>query len=371
MAPRAPINGETLRWAMEAVGVGFDELARAVSVRAETVELWAQGRDSPTMRQLFLLADKLDRTPAFFFTPAPVESGAPALVDFRGRSQGELPSAVLREIRRAEDHRAALIQLLGKAETPLVLQDFAPLDVEMAAARMLKDLAGEQDLPFGKAAPETFNNIRALLEHRGVLVFQTTRIPLAAFRGLSLVHDLWPIIIVNGADAANGKVFTLFHELGHLSNRTSGVCLEVDDGAEEALANAFAAEVLMPRERVRQFIQEHGFATPAALARGFHVSEYAAAIRLRVLGRLSPEQLEDAREKAQADWERNRQSMAEKDGFVPSWQLRYRDLGPTYVGAVFEALNRGQIDHLDAAYMMNTRLPTVERMLAEHSRRGA
>ena len=43
-----------------------------------------------------------------------------------------------------------------------------------------------------------------------------------------------------------GRTFTLFHEVAHLINRTSGLCALREFVDEEAIANNFAANFLMP-----------------------------------------------------------------------------------------------------------------------------
>ena len=48
-----------------------------------------------------------------------------------------------------------------------------------------------------------------------------------------------------------GRTFTLFHEVAHLINRTSGLCALREFVDEEAIANNFAANFLMPESAVR------------------------------------------------------------------------------------------------------------------------
>ncbi len=76
-------------------------------------------------------------------------------------------------------------------------------------------------------------------------------------RGFSLYFDVVPVIVVNGADAARGGLFTLLHEYAHLLLHTGGLCDTVTDlGATtpdrrlEARCNAIAAAILMPAAAV-------------------------------------------------------------------------------------------------------------------------
>ena len=164
----------------------------------------------------------------------------------------------------------------------------------------------------------------------------------------------------------------MFHEVAHLINRTSGLCTLQDRVFEEALANNFAAEFLMPRDEfltlardyadVKAFIEE--------LAAHFRVSTLAVAVRLRRFGLIDDASLEEVRMASDDAWERARETTKKKSGFVPQWKLRYRDLGSTFIGVVAGALEDGRVDLVDATYLLNARLPTVEQMLQEYYRTG-
>ncbi len=169
-----------------------------------------------------------------------------------------------------------------------------------------------------------------------------------------------------------GRTFTLFHEVAHLINRTSGLCALRESVDEEAIANNFAANFLMPESAVRA--QLIGRAEPMAaaeqLARHFKVSTLAAAVRLRRLEIIDDHDLEAVRSASDDNWERAREAQKQKEGFVPPWRLRYRDLGPTYIGAVAHALEDRRVDLVDATYLLNARLPMVEQLLDEYYRTG-
>jgi Zn-dependent peptidase ImmA (M78 family) len=195
---------------------------------------------------------------------------------------------------------------------------------------------------------------------------------LDAFRGLSIHHDSLPIIVLNGADAASGRVFTLFHEVAHLANRTSGLCVLDEDVSEEAIANRFAANFLMPEVLVRQHLLDTRdvLQLAAHLAGALKVSPLAAGTRLRTLGVISEEDLAEIREQSAENWRDAREAQRSSDGFVPPWRLRYRDLGSNYIGAVAQALEDSRIDAVDATYLLNARWPMVEQLLEEYYRTG-
>lgn len=369
---RAPINGSTLQWAREVMHLEHDELARATGTSAERVADFESGAALPTLRQLEQLATKLDRTLAFFFIPPPIESDVPTTADFRGRRREPLPALLAREMRRTEQHRDTVLEFDGAPERPARLGRISWENIT-ARAQELRMLLGitEDFTPPESQQNQVLNLWRGLLEQHGYLVFQTTRVPLSVFRGLSIHHDDLPIILLNGADSANGKVFTLFHELAHLSNRTSGMCVLDDDVNEEAVANAFAANFLMPEARVRKtLVGVKGDAQDLAtkVARVFKVSYLAAGIRLRTLKLIRDEDLEVIWAQSDETWARSREEQKKQKGGPEPWRVRFRDLGAGYIGTVARALDEQRVDLLDATYLLNARVPMVRQMLDEYYR---
>lgn len=370
---RAPINPVALEWAREISHVTVNELAKALNVRPERIVEFEAGEAMPTFRQLTLMAAKLDRPMGFFFAPPPAEPDVPEAADFRGRGHDELPGDLAREMRRAEQHRGAMLDLAGSPgrhipEGAITWKTVGP------RAAALRSYFGLTDtfVPPESQNNQVFNFWRGLLEENGVLVFQTTKISLDTFRGLSVHHDDLPMILVNGADSPMGRTFTLFHEVAHLINRTSGLCALRESVNEEAIANNFAANFLMPEPAVRSQLDGPTEPELAAeqLARHFKVSMLAAAVRLRRLDIIDGDDLEAVRVDSDKAWRRVREAQRQSEGFVPPWRLRYRDLGPTYIGAVAHALEDRRVDLIDATYLLNARLPIVEQLLQEYYRTG-
>lgn len=370
---RAPIDGDTLQWARQLGRVERQDLATAVGVKPDRIDEFEAGTSSPTFRQLTLIASKLDRPLGFFFAPPPAQSDVPETADFRGQAHDELPADLAREMRRAEQHRDTMLELSGPPRHSL---DLSPLTWDSLAGGA-NSLRGRFGLTKTFVPPESQNNQvfnfwRGLLEENGILVFQTTKIALTTFRGLSIHHENLPVVLVNGADSAAGRTFTLFHEVAHLANRTSGLCNLKDTVNEEAIANSFAANFLMPEDAVKAKLKATDDPQMMAddLAAAFKVSSLAAAVRLRTLNIIDDKDLADIRQRSDESWNRVREAQRSSSGFVPPWRLRYRDLGSAYIGTVAQALEDRRVDMMDATYLLNARLPMVEQLLNEYYRTG-
>lgn len=369
---RAPINGSTLQWARETMHIERDELARAAGTSEERIFEFESGDARPTLRQLEGISKKLDRTLAFFFTEPPTKSDVPDTADFRAHNGGPIPPLLAREMRRAEQHRYTVIDLEGQPSPPDIIGPINWQNVE-AQANTMRGILGLTDAftPPENQENQVLNFWRGLLEYRGYLIFQTTRVDLDAFRGLSIQHDLLPIILLNGADSNNGKVFTLFHEVAHLANRTSGMCGLDETVNEEALANAFAANFLMPKSHVEEIaIRTKGtaFERAEAIAATCKVSVLAAGVRLRTLGLISDFELDSIRQESDNRWSKVRSDRKKQTGGPAAWRTRFRDLGSGYVGTVVRALEDERVDLLDASYLLNARVPMVRQMIEEYYR---
>lgn len=367
MPPRieVPAHPRSLASARAALHATFEDVARAAGTKPERVALWESGEAKPTLRQLQKAAKFLDRTVASLLIPPPEKSGVPSTPDFRGSTHSVSPK-LARELKRAERHRENFRALVGVPDRSVALRPFTWENYAEAAKAARASLEGD-----GGFTRRELNDWVHLLEAAGILVFQTTGIDLAEFRGASVYHESLPFIVLNGADSNPGRVFSLFHELGHLANRSSGMCLNREAEHEEVLCNRFSASFLAPVDRVDAIVSDYDRQLwVQRLAASCGISELAAAVRLRSLDHITQDEVDEVRRESDERWERARRAQRESDGFVPGWRLRLRDVGTPYAGAVIEAMNTQRISPMDAAYLLETRLPTVDRIADELRRQG-
>lgn len=369
---RAPINGATLTWARSVMHLDPQEVARAAGIPRERVLAFESEEENPTLKQLEKIAKRLDRTTAFFFTDPPESPDVPEAPDFRGRGAGPLPPLLVREMRRAEQHRDALLDLQGPPGRTARIEPITWETHPRRASELRMQLGVREEFMSTEIdRSRVLDFWRGRLEQHGYLVFQTTKISLKDFRGLSIHHDSLPVVVLNGSDSNSGKVFTLFHEVAHLANRTSGLCSLVDGVDEEAVANAFAACFLMPEEQVTALLHVID-GTPeelaAEVAERFKVSRLAAGVRLRTLGVIDEDGLAAVRVQSDSIWEKHRKEQKKKGGGPPFWRVRYRDLGSAYIGAVARAVEDARVDWMDASYLLDARIPTVRQMFDEYYR---
>lgn len=353
--PDAPVTPAVLRWAREDAGLTTADVARFASVRPAVAEAWEAGAAKPTLSQLRHLADAMRRPVAFFLTPAPPQEHAKLPPDFR--SYGGAPSPALRrEVRGAQERRAAYMELVGHDRDPWV----AVVPTNSSSIRNWLGVSTQEirQTPDAGAALKVW--IKAI-EQRGVLVFQMSRVDPAECRGFSLALRVCPVIVLNGADAPQARSFTLLHELAHLFDREGGMCLLQDDVDTERRCNRTAASVLLPEEVVSTEARSAGgLDLVDAVVRGFRVSPQVAVFRLRDLGLIDQEIVGPVLARAA---EAARRAAERKDPGGPARHvLLRRNLGDRYVAAVVDAMHAESISVTDAAYLLDARVGTVERL---------
>lgn len=363
--PKVPVTPSLLSWARELSGYSLTDIAKRVGVKDATrVAAWEAGDDQPTLAQVRKLAASYGRTPAFFFLKTPPPSDLPKEPDFRGLTvRGSLSPKLRREMRLAAERRASYIELHGADDFRLAELGVS-LDQPETAARVVRDALGVSIREQFEARDNSwaYSLWLSAIENSGVLVFQMSRVPLAETRGFSIFEPESPVIVLNGADVPQAKSFTLFHELGHLLESSGGICGWTDDAAERR-CNAFAADALMPGA---EFLHELGDRDPieaiSDLASRFRVSREAAAVRLKVLGRLEQQDLDRIRQET-ADWvAENRQRASDREGGPPHHLIHLRNLGQRYVEAVLDAYQDDRITFADAAFYLDAKVPTIQRM---------
>lgn len=105
--------------------------------------------------------------------------------------------------------------------------------------------------------------VTAIEHHFGVDVL-VEDFPKDTLIGAALTDPRFPFIFVNAAQSRQRALFSLAHELGHLLAGHSGEGVWdraksfAGSTAEERIANAFAAEFLMPINGIRETIEEFG-----------------------------------------------------------------------------------------------------------------
>lgn len=265
----------------ERLGRSQKEVAARLGVSASLVSKWEKGERKPDIAQVWELSRVFGVSPYFL-------ERARRVVTFRTGSQtargvgdksafGEVLNDAAQQIHNLYDvwERAGKVP----ARFPLALE-YAEEGLARQA-RMVRDCLRLN----GKVI---YAELREALAEQNVLVFEW-KLP-AKISGLSHQAD-FSVIFINRDMPERVKLFTLCHELGHLlyhlrgSDDSTVSVMATRSDPHEKEANRFAAELLMPAERINALVaigrnslkSKTGF---LAAAENFGVSKEAMFYRL-------------------------------------------------------------------------------------------
>lgn len=303
--PALPFNREMLRWAREYREVSIDEAAHRVGVRPNVLASWEGGGAVPTVRQARILSDLYQRSFMEFFRSEPPPVRASKLVpDFRLHRGVARPHETrdLQDLQAwAEEIRLNaldLYEMLGEA--PPALRQGVRTDMSYtpeaaaAAVRGVLDFAIEEQINLSQkdrdALPKRF---RRKIEDASILVLKESWLADFGARGLCIAADPLPVIMF-GAEATSAQMFTMAHELAHVSLGESAISGPPADGRAashearvERWCNQFAAAFLVPAAALAEMWERPSTPAPqisddvlARFAKTFGVSQHAMLLRL-------------------------------------------------------------------------------------------
>jgi Zn-dependent peptidase ImmA (M78 family)/transcriptional regulator with XRE-family HTH domain len=377
-------NPALLIWARESATLTQEAVAKKVGVKVERIRAWEAGHERPSVAQLRNFAAATKRPLAVFYL-AERPRTFDALHDFRaGTSVGVPPVTspdLAFEIRKAYDRREWALELMSDLQlTPTSFNVKLDLDedAEVAAGKLRGALGVRTEIQSQwRVDNEAFREWRALLERIGILTFQATDLELEEARGFSISLRPLPVVVVNIKDAYRGRIFTLLHEITHLSLNDGGIC-DLDDNQRrnasariESYCNRVAGATLFPRNDLlaTSEVRNHRSSDMAwsdleiqSLSRRFGGSREALLVRLLALGRTNEKFYYKKRDEYRLEYAKWREQ--QKGGFAPHHVVSLSSAGPLFTTLVIENFNREHITASDVSDYLQVRikhLPEIQR----------
>ena len=380
MASRHPpitLRPRMLTWARERAGLGVDDLARKVNVRAERVQTWERSGNI-SMPQAERLA-RAARVPlGYLFLSRPPDESLP-IQDFRvrGDTPPSDPSPDLLETVYAMQRRQMWMrdELIENGTEPLgFIGTYEPNGRANVVSDAMRSALGLVDQ--WASSETTWSGALRLLRDRaedaGILVFfngvvgnnTSRKLNPEEFQGFALVDEYAPLVFVNNADFKAAQMFTLAHELAHLLIGESGVSgfsnMEPAQNATEQFCDQAAAEFLVPEDDLRAFWPSaNRLAEPfQAAARHFKVSAIVAARRALDLEMID----RGAFFRFYNEYKSQGSASPQASNGGNFWNTQRWRLGPRFASTVMRAVKSGRLSYLEAYSLTDLRGDTFEKL---------
>ena len=182
---------------------------------------------------------------------------------------------------------------LGKnlQELPMASTDQDPESVANQIRETFFEISLTEQMSWSSVS-QAFNHWRKSIERIDILVFLYSLGEDSA-RGFSFASESPPVISVSTTWHPSVRIYTLFHELGHILTRTNSSCYEANSASPtkdpvERWCESFSAAFLMPRQEFQELSESRQFSSPISaatwLSNKLHVSRKSALLRLVEIG---------------------------------------------------------------------------------------
>lgn len=341
-------NPDVIKWSRTSLNIDAQRAASVANVDVERLNQIESGIRSPTLTELRKLANLYKRPIATFFLPAP----PPAISeprDFRTR-KGPLTRETHLSIRRAR----AVQYFIRLFEAPTE-QRFWPFNRDpVQAARMAREWLGLTDeKQLGIREPSLFFRwLIASMEERQIEVL-VHKFPQGDAKAYCLADSPQIVVVSSNDNTMGSRIFSVLHELCHLSRGDSGLCLtqEIQSSyQQERYCDKFAVNLLMPESLIRR-LAAHRTGIELANAVDDIVdqvksSKTALLIRFEELNLISSKDLQEKMAELQI------RTPAKGRGSSSRASNLLKDSGLKLPALVFDAYRSENVSPLDAAKML-------------------
>ncbi|MBU1197038.1 XRE family transcriptional regulator [Candidatus Micrarchaeota archaeon] len=372
-----PVEPAIMQWLRTSAGWTHADVSKKLGLLEESYNKIETGEKKPTLRQIEMLAKAFHRPIAAFLLPSPAQE--PSLPqDFRQipndkREFSRKMRRVFRKARWLQDSSKELMTNLSLGLDPLSSKHTISDEPAQIAAseRSASGITLETQIKW-KNSYEAFAKWRDFLERKNIRTFQVS-MPIEEARGFSLVDKKPFLVVVNSADDINARIFTLFHEYGHILLSETSVCIpELSSSKDssktasvERWCNRFAAEFILPSQVKDYLVGASQYGSQHGLGKMLHrgsthlkVSKYALLIRMKEFGLVKDTQMTEFIEQAG-------KAIKKKGGGgkgLTQLDRCKQERGSNYVSLVLENLDRGAINTKDALGYLSIQMKYLDSL---------
>lgn len=348
----------------------------------DNIKHWLDGTKSPTFNQIEVFSKKSHIPLGYFFlqTP-PIEQIS--LLEYRTLDSIQLTNPSRNLIDTIHDMEAVQEWMVNyrkewNYDTISIVGSLKGItDISVIADTIRKDLGLNIEWYKDCGNPsEAFNKVRGLLEECGIVVMMNgivgknthRALDVNEFRAFAMVNEWAPLIFINGADSAGGRLFSLFHELVHLWIGENDLYNDTKYSANgikpiEVTCNAVAGALMVPKtvflEKWNNNTNDDIHEKIKELARMFRCS--SSVIARRALDNKKIDQ--NVYNMVIADAiEAYIQTKQEKSSGGDYYRVARSKLDGVFVRALCESVNSGRTSFTEAYRLTNTTSKTFSEV---------
>lgn len=374
---KAKINNKILKWARKECNMTVEYVCEKLKIPVSTLESWEKGEEQPTIAELRELAKVYRQLLAVFYMSKEPISTKQKFTDYRtiynNTEYSEMSPELTFEIREAIYNRNNMIEL--KEELKEKIDNFdihieQSNNFEYICKYIIQKLSIDFNTVYAvKNINEKFNYYRNIMENNGLIVYQAKEIDIKEMRGMALYFDKLPIIILNRKDSYSARIFSMFHELIHLTLRTSSICDMIEgennnnNNLTELFCNSIAGEILVPKKVIIENIP-YDENKIKKLATKHGISKDVFIRRLFDLGIISFDEYINKLNKYKKEFEeikKNRKS----SGFPSPVNDTVSVVGKNYTRTVLKAYNENKITFNEISEYLNIKLKHYESLITK------
>lgn len=384
MADRAYITPKVLKWARESAKMTLETAAAKVSVDADKLNSWEEGKSLPTIKQAETLAKAYRRPFALFFLPDVPRDFQP-LQDFRRKKAKQLGTAsvfIIREIQQKQAWMSEALQDNANNPLPFVGRFNIQSNPEAVAKDILDTL---QITPQHYSTDNPIKEWIEKAEKQGIFISRTSfihshlKLDSEEMQGFAIADKYAPFIFINSEDWDAPQLFTIVHELVHIWIAATGISNEIEPGLQhpdgldpvELFCNEVAALALLPT-KVMQVLPQTSFSTSIEIfkaARKMGVSSYAFLVRAYKMQMVSTDRYRKLKADIERDFlafkqkeEEKRALQKKKEGGPSPYLLRLNKNGRLFTQIVLDSFRGGFIEATLASNLLNTQVNNFSKL---------
>jgi Zn-dependent peptidase ImmA (M78 family) len=367
------VNSKVLVWARESLALSRNLVSEKTGFSSKRILQLEEGEKLPTIDELKEFSKLYKRTLATLLLSEPPKEN-PLPKDRRtvdSKDIGNFHDKTIMAIRKARAMTNSYIELRNEFGISISKFNFfaSIQDNAKSVATKLHKRLNINEIREITNVNFAFEGYIEKIESLGVVVFQLS-LTQDNLRGFSIVDDKIPIIgIKRSGESTTSKIFTLFHELGHIILNEGGLCdlTEFTNVEIEKWCNAFAAEVLIPTNELLQMgkvIEQKQFGQKiwskndlVNLGNYFHVGPLAI-LRSLLENKLTTNEF--YKEKHQA-WNKPQYGRAKHPEGRNIAKETIKEKGRTYISLAFKAFDQNRIDLKDLSDFLGIRFSYISK----------